>query len=110
MRYGARSTAEIEKAMQLDPKNPSAYVARGLDYFFTPKAFGGSQDKAIEMFKKAVATDPASDAAATAHIWLAKIYHSLGKSEEASSEINVALTMNPDRLFAKLVRGQPAPK
>jgi tetratricopeptide (TPR) repeat protein len=110
MRYGARSTAEIEKAIQLDPKNPSAYVARGLDYFFTPKAFGSDKDKAIETFKKAIAADPASDAAATAHIWLAKIYLSLGKSEEASMEINVALKMNPDRLFAKLVQGQPAPK
>jgi Tfp pilus assembly protein PilF len=110
MRYGARSTAEIEKAMQLDPQNPNAYVARGLDYNFAPKAFGGNKDKAIEMFKKAVATDPVSDAAATAHIWLSKIYQSLGKSEEASSEINLALKMTPGRLFAKLVQGQPAPK
>jgi tetratricopeptide (TPR) repeat protein len=106
IRYGARSTAEIEKAIQLDPQNPNAYVARGLDYYFTPKAFGGNKDKAIEMFKKAVATDPASDAAATAHIWLTKIYQSLGKTADASSEINEALKMNPDRLFARLAQEQ----
>jgi tetratricopeptide (TPR) repeat protein len=110
MRYGAHSTAEIEKAIQLDPQNPNAYVARGLNYYFAPKAFGGDKDEAIEMFQKALATDPVSDPAATAHIWLAKIYHSLGKSKEASSEINEALKVNPDRLFAKLVREQPASK
>jgi tetratricopeptide (TPR) repeat protein len=106
MRHGAHSTAEIEKAIQLDPQNPNAYVARGNDYFFTPKAFGGDTNKAIEMFKKAIAADPASDAAATAHIWLAKTYQSVGKSDDAASEINEALKMNPDRLFAKLVQQQ----
>ena len=110
MRYGAHSTSEIEKAMQLDPKNPNVYAARGLDYYFTPKTFGGDKNKAIEMFKRAIATDPISDAAGTAHIWLAKIYQSLGKNEEAASEIGEALRMNPGRLFAKLVQGQPAPK
>jgi tetratricopeptide (TPR) repeat protein len=110
MRHGAHSTAEIEKAIQLDPHNPNAYVARGNAYFFTPRAFGGDINKAIETFKRAVATDPASDAAATAHIWLAKIYQSVGKNGDAASEINEALKMNPDRLFAKLVKGQPPPK
>lgn len=108
MRYGAHSAAEIEKAIQLDPHNPNAYVARGDNYFFTPKAFGGDINKAIETFKKAIATDPTSDAAATAHIWLAKIYQSVGKSDDAASEIHEALRMNPDRLFAKLVQEQSA--
>lgn len=108
MRYGAHSTAEIEKAIQLDPHNPNAYVARGNAYFFTPKAFGGDINKAIETFKKAIATDPTADAAATGHIWLAKIYQSVGKSDDAASEINEALKMYPDRLFAKQVQEKSA--
>jgi len=110
MRYGSHSTEEIEKAMQLDSHNPNAYVARGNDYFFTPKAFGGDKEKAVDTWKKAIALAPTSDAAETAHIWLARAYQFLGKSENATTEINEALKMNPERLFAKLVQGQPAAK
>lgn len=106
MRYGKQSTEEIEKAIKLDPQNANACVARGIGYFFTPKTFGGDKDKAIEMMKKAIATAPSSDAAETAHIWLARIYQSLGKSDPSAMEIQEALAMNPERLFAKLTQGQ----
>jgi tetratricopeptide (TPR) repeat protein len=106
MRYGSRSTEEIEKAIQLDSQNPNAYVARGKNYFFTPKAFGGDKEKAVDMWKKAIAISPNSDAAETAHIWLARAYQSFEKSESATTEIDQARKMNPERLFAKLVQGQ----
>jgi len=110
MRYGAHSTEEIEKAVRLDPHNPSAYAARGKNYFFRPKTFGGDKEKAIDTWKEAIAIAPTSDAAETAHIWLAKAYQSLGKSENATAEINEALKMNPERLFSKLVQRQLAAK
>jgi tetratricopeptide (TPR) repeat protein len=110
MRYGSHSTEEIEKAMQLDSHNPNAFVARGNNYFFTPKTFGGDKEKAVDTWKKAIAIAPTSDAAGTAHVWLARAYQSLGKSENATTEINEALKINPERLFAKLVQGQPAAK
>ena len=68
MRYGARSTREIETAIQLDPKNANAYVSRGKAYYFTPAMFGGSKEKAVEMFGKAIELDSSSEAAGTAHI------------------------------------------
>jgi tetratricopeptide (TPR) repeat protein len=110
MRYGSHSTGEIEKAMQLDSHNPNAYVARGNAYFFTPKTFGGDIEKAVDTWKQAIAIAPTSDAAETAHIRLARAYQSLGKSENARTEIDEALKMNPERLFAKLVQAQPATK
>jgi tetratricopeptide (TPR) repeat protein len=110
MRYGSHSTEEIEKALQLDPHNSNAYVARGNNYFYTPKTFGGDKEKAIDSWKKAIEIAPTSDAAATAHIWLATAYQSLGKTENATTEINEALKMNPDRLFARLVQGRPVAK
>jgi tetratricopeptide (TPR) repeat protein len=110
MRYGPRSTQEIEKAMQLDPRNANAYVARGNAYFFTPKAFGGDKDKAIDTWNKAIAIAPGSDAAQTAHILLARAYKSLGKPDDATKQIDEALKINPDREFAKLVHGQLAAK
>jgi hypothetical protein len=42
MRYGRRSTAELGKAIELDPGNANAYIGRAIAYFFTPAAFGGS--------------------------------------------------------------------
>ena len=81
-------------------------MARGKNYFFTPKAFGGDKEKAVDMWKKAIAISPNSDTAETAHIWFARAYQSLGKSQSATAEIDQARKMNPERLFAKLVLGQ----
>lgn len=103
MRYGRRSTAELEKAIELDSKNGNAYIGRATAYFFTPAAFGGSRDKAKEMLKKAIELDPSSD---TAHIWLAQVYLAGGQHDEALREINEARRLNPERGFAKYVYAQ----
>lgn len=105
-RYGPESTREADKAIELNPRNAEAYIARAHDYFFTPSMFGGSKPKAVEMLKKAIAIDPASDAAATAHIWLAQAYFSLGQGGTAHEEIEQALRLNPERRFAQYVNQQ----
>ena len=51
-RLGPRSTREIERAIELDPKNANAYIARAYNYFFTPKTFGGDKQKAAEMLQR----------------------------------------------------------
>ena len=101
MRYGKRAASELDKAMQLDPKNANAYVGRAIGYYFTPSAFGGSHEKAADLLKKAIEIDPASD---TAHIWLAELYLADGRHNDASREIAEALRINPDRAFAKHVQ------
>ena len=108
MRYGARSTHEIEKALALNEKNANAYVARATAYYFTPSMFGGDKHKAVDMLKKAIELDPASDAAQTAHIWLAQIYHDDHKQEDALREIAEARKTNPDRRFIQYVSDQIA--
>jgi tetratricopeptide (TPR) repeat protein len=100
MRYGRRSTAELDKAIELDPRNTSAYIGRAIAYFFTPASFGGSRDKAMEMLKKAIELDPSSD---TAHIWLAQVYLAKGQRAEALREINEARRLDPERVFATYV-------
>jgi tetratricopeptide (TPR) repeat protein len=104
IRYGQRSTKEIERAIQLDPRNPNAYVARATSYFFTPEKFGGSKEKAVDMLKRAIAAEPSSDTAQTAHVWLALVYQSLGQKENAVSEITLALKLNPERQFTQLAQ------
>lgn len=103
MRYGRRSTEELDKAIDLDPKNANAHIARAIAYFFTPSAFGGSHDKAMETLKKAIEVDPSSD---TAHIWLSQVYLAGGQHEEALREINEARRLNPGRGFAMYVYTQ----
>jgi Tfp pilus assembly protein PilF len=103
MRYGSRSTAELDKAIELDPKNGNAYIGRATAYFFTPAAFGGSRDKAMEMLKKAIELDPSSD---TAHIWLAQVYLAAGQHGEALREIIEARRLDPERGFANYVYNQ----
>jgi tetratricopeptide (TPR) repeat protein len=108
-RFGPESTREAEKAIELDPRNAEAYIARALDYFFAPSMFGGSKPKAVEMLKKAVETDPASDAADTAHIFLAQAYFDLSQPDDALREIQEALRLNPERRWAQYVNRQIAP-
>jgi len=103
MRYGRRSTAEVERAIQLDPRNSEAYVDRGTNYFYTPQMFGGNKEKAIEMLKKAIELDPTSD---SAHIWLAVAYLDKGRHDDARREIDAALRLDPDRHFAQHIRAQ----
>jgi tetratricopeptide (TPR) repeat protein len=100
MRYGRESTSEIEKAMELDPHNVNAYIARSISYFYTPSAFGGSHERAVEMLRKAISLDTTSD---TAHIWLARVYLEDGKRDDARGEINEAMRLNPQRGFAQSV-------
>ena len=103
MKYGQRSTDEADKAIALDPKNPDAYITRGISYLYTPEAFGGNKPKAFEFFNKAVQLDPQMD---TARIWLALYHLDAEKFDEALREINEALRLNPDRVFARFVSDQ----
>jgi len=102
-RYGPRSTREIDRAMELDAKNVNACIARAYNYFFTPKAFGGDKQKAVEMLPKAIELDPNSD---TAHLWLAQVYLVLGQKQDAVREIDIALRLDPTRAFTQYVYRQ----
>ena len=94
MRYGARSTREVDKALELDPSNVDAHIARATSYLFTPAMFGGSKQKALEHLKKAIEIDPACD---TAHLWLAQVYQEMKDNTKALAELEAARRINPNR-------------
>ena len=103
MRYGKRSTDELDKAIELDPKNAEAYVSRAISYYYTPESFGGSRRKAFELLTKAAGIDPRAD---SPHIWLAMFHLEAGRARDALREINLARRANPDRSFTNFVYGQ----
>jgi len=103
MRYGARSMQEIDRALELDQKNADAHIARATTYFFTPSAFGGSKEKAIEQLQQALSLDPKSD---TAHLWLAQVYHETKQQERAIAELAEARRINPNRAYTRYLMSQ----
>lgn len=106
MKYGQRANSELDRALELNPKNANAYVSRAISYNYTPESFGGSKTKAVELLKKAVELDPAAD---TPHIWLALFHLEAQDKEAALREITLALSANPNRSFAKFVYEQVKP-
>jgi tetratricopeptide (TPR) repeat protein len=100
MRYGKRAEDEMDKAIELDPRNVNAYVSRAISYYYTPESFGGSKTKAIEMLKKAVEINPQDD---SPHIWLAMFYLDADRKKEALDEILLARKIDPDRAFTNYV-------
>lgn len=100
MKYGQRSSNEADKAIELDPENADAYVTRGISYLYTPEAFGGNKQKALEFFSKAKALAPQAD---SPRIWLSLFHLEIGKLDDALREINEARRLNPGRKFSEFV-------
>ena len=103
MRYGKRAADEMDKAIELDPKNANACVSRAISYFYTPEAFGGSRDKAFEMLRKAVELDSQAD---TPHVWLALFFMEAHQNRQALDEILRARQINSNRAFTNAIYEQ----
>ena len=103
MRYGKRAADEMDKAIELDPKNANAYVSRAISYYYTPEAFGGSKDKALELLRKAIEINSPAD---TPHIWLAMFFLEAQQKEKALREILLAREINSNRVFTNIIYEQ----
>jgi tetratricopeptide (TPR) repeat protein len=101
MKFGPKANAETQRALQLDPNDALAHAAQGRKYLFSPSAFGGDIDKAIESFKHAVALDPHSD---EDYVWLAKAYRKKGDAAQEKEAIAQALRLSPRSVFAQRVQ------
>ena len=53
-KYGTMSQEYLDKAEQLNPKNPRPYLIKGQSKFYTPAAFGGGADKALPLLEKSL--------------------------------------------------------
>lgn len=54
MTEGAAAQKALETAAKLDAQNPRITLLQAEDTYFTPAQFGGSKDKGLELFQKAL--------------------------------------------------------
>ena len=54
MTEGTLAAQALAKAEKLDPDNPRITLLKAEDTYFTPEQFGGSKEKGMELFKKAL--------------------------------------------------------
>jgi tetratricopeptide (TPR) repeat protein len=98
MKYGKCALDEVNKAIQLDPKNPLGYLSRGVGNYYMPSQFGGGVDKAIDDFQKTISMDPKI---AEAHLWLGVALRKANRNADARKAFEKSLQLNPTRIWAK---------
>jgi tetratricopeptide (TPR) repeat protein len=98
MKYGHCAQDEVSKALQLDPKASTNYLARGVGNYYLPSGLGGGLDLAVRDFLKAAELDPQS---AEAQLWLGLALRKQNKNAEARKAFQKAIELNPARVWAK---------
>lgn len=96
--YGPRADKLVEKAIELNPQNPEAYLAKGRSYLFTPVVFGGSKRKAIESFEMAINI---CSGYYQGYLWLGRAYQMRGEFNRAREAFQKVLALTPESRLAK---------
>jgi tetratricopeptide (TPR) repeat protein len=103
MTLGPKAGGLLERAKELDPKNPRVWLISGQSAMFTPKMFGGGLDKAEQDFRKAITfyeTDrPVAPAPswgrADGYVWLGQALQRQEKLADAKAAYEKALEVQP---------------
>lgn len=102
--YGPKSSAAMDRALEVGPRNPRVWFLRGLNALFTPELWGGGIEKAEAYLWKALAlyaTDAPQPPApawgyAETYTWLGRVYEKQGKPEAARKAYRQAIKLQPD--------------
>ncbi len=111
---GPKSNDLVEQALSVDSTNPRAYLILGTSKLNTPGMFGGSVDKAVEYFRKAVSLFEATRNKSgeslepswgyiDALTWLGLAYEKQDHFSNALAVYRKALQTDPDYARAKYV-------
>jgi len=101
-KFGPKSQAEDQRALELDGNNPRVFASLGRRYLNAPKMFGGDVEKAIESFRKSTQLDPRFD---ETYVWLAIALRKKGDATGADQDLQEALRLNPRSMFARQTAG-----
>jgi tetratricopeptide (TPR) repeat protein len=96
--YGRRAKDALDKAVEMDPKSPRAFLAHGVGYYYLPVNFGGGPENAIKDFRQALALDPKS---AEAYLWIGIADRKLHKNADAREALTKSLQLDPGRIWTK---------
>ena len=96
--YGRRAKDALDKAIELDPRSPEAWIAHGVGYYYLPPNFGGGPENAIKDYKQAIALDPRS---AEAYLWMGIAFKRQHQNAQARAALTKSLQLDPDRVWAK---------
>jgi tetratricopeptide (TPR) repeat protein len=96
--FGKRAKEALDKAIEMDPKSPKAFVAHGVGYYYLPANFGGGPENAIKDFKQAIALDPKS---ADAYLWMGIALKKQHQDAAAREALTKSLQLDPDRAWTK---------
>jgi len=86
--YGKKNQNNIEKSMEISTNNPLAWMEKGNAYYHMPGLFGGSYEKAVNYYSKALEQFEDGDVypvwlKTNTRIWLGKAYAGDGDDEKA---------------------------
>ena len=111
MTLGPKSSELLDRAKEIEPKNPRVWLISGISARFTPKTFGGGADRAEQDLRKAIAmfeTDrPVAPAPswgrADAWIWLGQALQKEQKIDDARAAYQKALEIQPGNQWVQRV-------
>lgn len=82
----------VARALELDPDNARAWVARAKPFLFASPEHGGDVDEAVRLLSYALELEPELE---SARLLRAEAYARLGKDESAAADWRAALDRNP---------------
>jgi len=111
MTLGPKAAGLLDRAKELEPKNPRVWLVSGMSAMFTPKMFGGGTDKAEQDLRRALTyfetdqpTAPApSWGRADAYIWLGQALHKNDRIDDARAAYEKALELQPENGWVRNV-------
>lgn len=111
MLRGTESGRAIDRAMELSPANPRVLFLNGVGKFHTPQTFGGGEDRAERLLRRAVAafrTEPPDRpwprwGLVDVHAWLGIVAERRGDRAAARTHYEDALRIEPEFDWVKRV-------
>jgi len=102
MRLGPKASRDLDDAFELAPENARVALLRGINFYYTPSAFGGGKDKAESEFMRARMLFASADSKAgwpdwgqiDVLAWLGKLLAEQDKLDEAAELYAEALSMD----------------
>ena len=108
MFLGPKCSSYISESVDMNTKNPTAWVEKGNLKYHAPRLFGGDMEEAIECFQKAISlyeANPSLKANSWQYLhalaWLGKAYEEEDEYGKAKQTFEKALRVEPNFLWVK---------